>query len=247
MIKKLNKFKNKTYFYGFFLLFLLLGSPFLNIFLWIPSKSSFDLSFDSASQTKDFPPSSQKNLSRSLASLKITFEEDREGIDPREREKEEKKARKTKRLLNKQKKAQSLALAKDFLQMKRMSFMSQMGRSPSKRDKLRYELLRGKYKLKFYNEKLEKIQFYKNEMKNNNPLSSFKPKDFIKNYEGFFPKSRDLKNTLPLIEIKERNNEVLFHEIYTFKDLSETSFEARFILDSEKRFLSLRVQELFFF
>lgn len=204
-----------------FLFLLLLGSPLINLPFWKEDSPSLLTS----------PPSYNNRLDEHFSRGVASFDE-KEIQSSREKE--------AVHLAN-------LNWAKSFLRSETIHSFNRTGRKPSQKDVLKYGFLKGKYILRFYKNKVEKIKFLSSlgsSEKDNQPLPYFDARKFIKEYSYFFPKK--VQNVQKFK--RKKNNQVYFYEVYFFTD-AEKKYKVQFEWDFEKNFLSLRVAEsdLFFF
>lgn len=135
----------------------------------------------------------------------------------------------------------------EFLKSNRIRLFRHLGRYPSKREELQFGFLRGRYKLKFYQEKLERVEFinFSEEKlrRSHPPLSHFDTRKFIKDYSHFFPSGFDVKQAFVQKTKRIKEDQEHFYETYLFSDIKKRKYKAEFEWSSEKKFLSLRIAE----
>ena len=115
---------------------------------------------------------------------------------------------------NSEGKASRLRWFYEFSKSKGIPFFRHLGRSPSKREELQFGFLRGRYKLKFYDQRLMSIQFVPSSLEEGSkelqPLSYFDARQFIKKHSHFFPSGIDPEKASLQARQRTVDNKVYF-------------------------------------
>lgn len=245
-------FLYRLIFFGF-LFFLILFGFLTNIFLWKTKKPSFSVysyqlrdSFHEteglSGEKRDF---SLKHL-RTSASVAKDLKKTGQGASSFLNSQSMKSERMDFLIREQeQRRIRHLKVVKDFFDERIKPFVSHMGRAPSLRDKLRYGELKGRYLLRFYDGKLETIQFLN--LKNNSyqPVSFLGVEAWLRSYQVFFPGALDLKKVSPYKVQRVERKGTFFYETYLFNSDFQEKRKLQFKIDSKNRLISLKLEDFF--